>query len=485
MSFSEIVGRWFDPTVWAWGFFFSEWAIRLIMLVVVPFRRTPSAAKGWLLLIFFEPWIGLLVYALIGRSTMPRSRVEQMARLPQVMAKVIERVLNHPNVFHPELSPDLEWTGYLANKLGRMPVVGGNAAEIMVDYDAILARLAADIDQARNHVHLLYYIFVDDAATAPVIAALGRAVKRGVVCRVLVDSLGFRTALPILIPKLTALGVDVKEMLPVGLFSRKRARLDLRNHRKIAIVDGRIAFTGSQNLIAADFISGLTYEELVLHIMGPAVLELQYIFTADWFLETNEVLDSEDVFPSPEIAGPIPMQALASGPDFPTQNNQRFIVALIHGARKQIKITTPYFIPDEPMLQALETAVLRGVDVHIVLSEVGDQLLVSLAQRSYYEELLEAGVKVYLYRKNFLHAKFLTIDDSISLVGTSNMDIRSFVLNAELLLVMHDPGMTCRLQAEQQRYITHCRSLDLQQWSRRAWRIKLAEHLARLLSPLL
>jgi cardiolipin synthase len=158
-------------------------------------------------------------------------------------------------------------------------------------------------------------------------------------------------------------------MLPVGLFSRKRARLDLRNHRKIAIVD-------------------------VLRLTGPAVLELQYIFAADWFLETNEVLQSEDVFPGPEIVGPIPIQVLASGPDFPTQNNQRFIVALIHGARKQIKITTPYFIPDELMLQALQTAVLRGVDVHLVLSEIGDQVLVSLAQRSYYEELLEAGVKV-------------------------------------------------------------------------------------------
>ena len=402
MSFAEIVMHWF-----AWGFFLSEWAIRLVMLVVVPFRRTPAAAKGWLLLIFFEPWIGLLLYGLIGRPTMPRSRVEQMARLPQVMAKVVERVLNHPNVFQPELSPELEWTGYLAQKLGRMPSFGGNAAEIMVDYDAILARLAADIDQSRNHVHLLYYIFVDDTATT-VIAALGRAAQRGVTCRVLVDALGYRAALPILIPKLTALGVDVKAMLPVGFFSRKRARLDLRNHRKIAIVDGRVAFTGSQNLVAADFRAGITYEELVLRLTGPAVLELQYVFAADWFLETNEVLESEDVFPDPEIAGAIPIQVLASGPDFPTQNNQRFIVALIHSARERIRITTPYFIPDEPMPQALQTAVLRGVDVHLVLSEIGDQVLVSLAQRSYYEELLEVGVKVHLYQKNFLHAKSLT-----------------------------------------------------------------------------
>ena len=145
MGSVQIVLQWL-----AWAFFLSEWAIRLVMLAVVPFRRSPAAAKGWLLLIFFEPWIGLLLYALIGRPTMPRSRVEQMARLPQAMAKVRERVLNDPNVFHPELSPGLEWTRYLAEKLGRMPSLGGNAAEIMVDYDAILARLVADIDALRS-----------------------------------------------------------------------------------------------------------------------------------------------------------------------------------------------------------------------------------------------------------------------------------------------------------------------------------------------
>ena len=476
---------WHDPTTWAWIFFASEWVIRLGMLAVVPFRRTPSAAKGWLLLIFFEPWIGLVLYFLIGRPRLPRWRMQQIAKLPQAMEKVIQRLTTHPNIFHPQLSPELSRAGFLAENLGQMPALGGNAAEVLVDYDGILARLVADIDQARDHVHLLFYIFADDAATAPVIAALGRAVQRSVCCRVLVDSVGSRSALSTLLPKLTGLGVAVKEMLPVGFFRWKMARLDLRNHRKIAVIDGRIAYTGSQNLVSADFKEGITYEELVARVTGPAVLELQYIFVADWFLETEEVLDSDSIFPGPEVAGSIPIQALPSGPDFPTQNNQRLIVALIHGARKRVKITTPYFIPDEPLLQALQTAVLRGVEVHLVLSEKEDQLLVSLAQKSYYEELLEAGVKIHLYRKNFLHAKFLSIDDSIGLVGTSNMDIRSFVLNAELVLVIYDAGVTSRLQAEQERTIAHCRSLELEQWCRRSFWEKFAEHLARLFSPLL
>jgi cardiolipin synthase len=160
-------------------------------------------------------------------------------------------------------------------------------------------------------------------------------------------------------------------------------------------------------------------------------------------------------------------------------------VALIHGACRRVVITTPYFIPDEPLLQALQTAVLRGVAVHLVLSAISDQVLVSLAQQSYYEELLGAGVRIHLYRQKFLHAKHISIDDDIALVGTSNMDIRSFVLNAEVLLVIYDPGVTSRLRAEQERYFSQCSVLTLEQWGRNSFARKLAQHLARLFSPLL
>jgi cardiolipin synthase len=476
---------WHDMTFWTWVFFISEWTIRVIMLATVPFRRTPAAAKGWLLLIFFEPWIGLVLYLLIGRATLPRRRNEQISRLPQVMSKVLERLANHPNVFHPRLPPELAQAVLLAENLGQMPVLGGNEAAILVDYDAVLDGLVADIDRALHHVHLLFYIFADDRATAPVIAALGRASRRGVHCRVLVDSVGSRSAVSTLIPKLAASGVAVREMLPVGLFRWRSARLDLRNHRKIAVIDGRVAYTGSQNLVAADFKEGITYEELMLRVTGPAVWDLQYVFAADWYLESDQVLDCEEVFPDPGIAGTVPIQVLPSGPDFPTQNNHRLIVALIHGASRRVVITTPYFIPDEPILQALQTAVLRGVDVHLVLSATSYQVVVSLAQQSYYEELLEAGVKIHLYQQNFLHAKHLSIDDDIALIGTSNMDIRSFVLNAELVLVVYDPGVTGRLRAEQERYFSRSSLLTLEQWGRNSFAMKLAQHLARLFSPLL
>jgi cardiolipin synthase A/B len=476
---------WTDPTLWAWIFFLSEWAIRLTMLVVVPFRRTPAAAKGWLLLIFFEPWVGLLLYALIGRAKLLRRQREQLAKLPQAMAPVVGRLTNHPNIFHPEVGPALSQAVTLSENLGQSPILGGNAVELLVDYDGTIARLVADVERAENHVHLLFYIFADDRATAPVLEALGRAVKRGVACRVLADAIGSRTALRTLRPKLTALGVAVHEMLPISLLPWKKARVDLRNHRKIAVIDGRVGYTGSQNLVAADFKGGLAYEDLMVRVTGPVVLELQYVFASDWFLETSEVLDGESEFPGPEIAGAVPAQALPSGPAFPTQNNQRLIVALVHGARKRVVLTTPYFIPDEPLLQALQTAVLRGVEVHLIVSEKGDQWIVALAQKSYYEELLEAGVRIHVYRKNFLHAKHLSIDDSVALIGTSNLDVRSFALNAEVMLMVYDSGVAARLAAEQERYFANSRLLTLTAWEQRSFGSKVAQNLARLLSPLL
>jgi cardiolipin synthase len=465
--------------------FLGEWVIRLIMLVVVPFRRTPAAAKGWLLLIFFEPWIGLLLYLLIGRARLPRWRREQVAKLPHAMAQVVARLANHPNIFHPEVDPALSQAVALAENLGHGPILGGNAVELLVDYQGTIDRLAADIDQAKTHVHLLFYIFEDDDATAPVVEALGRAAKRGVRCRVLADAIGSRTGLRTLRPKLTALGVAVQEMLPLSLLPWRKARVDLRNHRKIAVIDGRIGYTGSQNLVAAEFKEGLSYEDLMARVTGPVVLELQYVFAADWYLETNEVLDGEEEFPVPEIAGSIPAQALPSGPDFPTQNNQRLFVSLVHGARKQVVLTTPYFIPDEPLLQAMQTAALRGVEVHLVASETGDHPIVALAQESYYEDLLEAGVHVHLYRKSFLHAKHLSIDDSAAVIGTSNLDIRSFALNAELMLMIYDAGVTAHLASEQERYFANSRLLTVAMWEQRSFGRKFAQNLARLLSPLL
>src|SRR5262249_47747613 len=170
---------------------------------------------------------------------------------------------------------------------------------------------------------------------------------------------------------------------------------------------------------------------------------------------------------APVIAGNVPAQALASGPAFPTQNNQRLFVALVHGARRRVILTTPYFVPDEPLLQAMQTAALRGVDVHLVVSEKSDHRIVSLAQESYYEELLESGVQIHLYRQNCLHAKHLSVDGSVALICTSNLDIRSFALNAEVMLVIYDADVAAKLAAEEERYFANAQVLILTKWRKR------------------
>lgn len=469
----------------AYGYYASEWVIRIVMLVVVPFRRSPEAAKGWLLLIFFFPWVGLLLYFLIGRPALPRWRMERVADMREKMQAVRHRILQSPVVKLPALDPELSQPVRLATRLGNLPPMEGNRGELLPDYLEAIARLVQDIDAAKHHVHLLYYIFADDSVTAPLIAALGRAAGRGVKCRVLFDFLGSKRWRDAVLAKLTAVGAEAHTTLPVGWFKRRTGRIDLRNHRKIAVFDGRIAYTGSQNLVDPTFKPGIVYQELVVRVVGPAAIEMQAVFVSDWYLETGELLDAIEIFPDPESAGDMMVQALPSGPTFATENTQRLIVSLIHASRKRVVLTTPYFIPDAALEQALETAVKRGVEVHLVVSRQRDQMLVGFAQASYYDAILEMGVHIHRYHEKFLHAKHASFDDEIALIGSSNLDIRSFVLNNEISLLFYNETIAKQLRAEQERYFAGSEELTLAVWRERPRMTRFAENLARLMSPLL
>lgn len=473
-----------DSTFWFAVFVGSRWAIRVIMLVTVSYRRAPATAKSWLLLILFEPWLGMILFFLFGQAKVPRRRRRKLVRAPRAFAAVIDRLSKSPNVFHPQVDPELRAAVTLAERLGQMPILGGNAVEVLPGYDNILDRIIADIDAAKDHVHLMFYIFADDPTARRVEEALGRAVRRGVTCRVIVDALGCRPFFRCVAPRLRKAGVHTCAALPVGAW-RRLNRAHLRNHRKVVVIDGQIAYTGSQNLMQAEYKPGVVYEELMVRLTGPVVSELQFVFAIDWFLETDEVLDSPEVFPEPQITGRTPAQALTSGSAFPGQNMQQLVVALVHGARERIVITTPYFIPDEPLLDALATAVVRGVEVHLIVSLAADQLIVALAQQSYYGQLLQAGVRVHRYRRHFLHTKMLTIDGELTLTGSGNMDTRSLALNEEVSVLLYDREVTARARAEEERYLADAEEMALARWQRRPLIFKVFQRLARLLSPLL
>jgi cardiolipin synthase len=469
---------------WSLAYLISEWIIRFVMLFYVPQRRSAAASRTWLLLIFLLPWPGLALYALFGRVYLPRSRITMQERASRRIREVqAQRNANQAGMH--EASPHLLPIIHFARQLGDFDVCDGNTIELLADYRGAIDRLVADIDAARRSVHLLFYIFEDDETGKSVADALLRAAGRGVRCRVLMDAIGSKKGLKNLAPQLRAAGIEVRALLPGGFFRRNAARFDLRNHRKIAVVDNHIGYTGSQNIVNPEFVPGHPNEELMARLTGPIVAQLQAIFLADHYFETDVAPVYHEHFPDLPPTGRSAAQLIPSGPGYPRENGQEFIVTLLYAARRRVVITTPYFVPDETVLQAMRSATLRGVAVHLIVSKHANQLVTQLAQRSHYEELLEAGVAIHLHEPCFLHAKHLTVDEDIALLGSTNMDIRSFALNAEINLVVYDSAVVRAIQEIQERYILHSESLTAAGWRSRSRWEKVLQNSARLADSLL
>jgi cardiolipin synthase len=475
-----------DIFSWTLLYYLSEWVIRVVMLFVVPRRRVPQSAMAWLIVIFFAPWPGLIIYWMIGTHRLPRRRIREHNEILQRLEAVHRRLDALPNITQPQLGEHAMSAVKLAERLGYMPILDGNTVELIAQTDVFINRLVADIDAAEHHVHLLFYIFANDSTGRRVADALYRAVARGVKCRVLADGVGSRPFFKRLGKEMRAKGVNLREALPVGLFRRSMARLDLRNHRKVAVIDGRLGYTGSQNIVDAGYgHKDLAWHDLMVRLTGPIIMELQAVFISDWYFETNEPLDGEEFFPDPQETGEIPVQTLPRGPSYPTENYQRMVVAAIHAAERHVTITSPYFVPDEAFLQAMQTAVMRGVNVEVIVPQRVDQKLVGAAGRSYYDDLLDMGATLYLYNEGLLHAKTMCIDDSISFIGSSNFDIRSFALNFEINLLFYGPRVAEQLRAQHQKYIEHSFQLTAEVWGKRPAIKKLFQNVAKLVSPLL
>jgi cardiolipin synthase len=469
---------------WSFAYLVSEWLIRLAMLVYVPQQRSTAATRTWLLLIFLFPLPGLALYALMGRIYVPRQRIEQQRRASSRIREA-QKGLDPQLHIHPDLPPHLQPLVQLATTLGDFEPFGGNQVELLADYDGAIRRLVEDIDGAQRHVHLLFYIFEADATGHRVADALIRAAGRGVKCRVLMDAVGSKKGLARLGKELRQAGVELHAMLQVGLFRRNASRFDLRNHRKIAVIDGTIGHTGSQNLVDGDFVKGFPNEELMARVTGPIATQLQAVFVTDYFFESGQTLDREAHFPVLAPTGTAIAQLLPSGPGYQRENSQEHFVSLLYAARRRVVLTTPYFIPDEPFLQAMHSAARRGVEVVLMLSAHANQRLTQFAQRAFYDELLEAGVEIRLYLPGFLHAKHLTVDDDIAVIGSTNIDIRSFALNAEINLVLYDRDVVRRLREIEDRRLADSDRLTLEDWRKRPVTIRVLQNIARLADSLL
>ncbi|MCD7099578.1 cardiolipin synthase [Stenotrophomonas sp. MMGLT7] len=458
-----------------------DWLIRLAALCWIPSRTTPGAARSWLLLIGFVPLLGLPLYLLFGHPWLSRERVVRQTQASQVIREQQAplgglRWTPTPGTSAAEMVPLVE------NQGDFMPT-RGNAVELMDDYTTSLRALIDDIDGAQKRVHLLYYLMFDDEVGDAVAAALERAVARGVRCRLLLDAVGAKRGLRRYRKRLLAAGVDVQALLPGGLRWRRSGRMDLRNHRKVAVIDNRVAYVGSQNLALPGFVDHCPNRELVARVRGPAVNHLEAVFASDWFIETGQRLV---VLPDAQVCEQdVAAQLVPSGPAYPFENARDAVNALIHLARERIVMVTPYFVPDEATLSALRIAAVSGVDVQLILSASNNKAVTAWAQEAYYEELLRCGVKIALYRPHFLHAKHLSVDDDIALVGSINLDIRSFALNAEIGMLCYDAGVVARMRQIEAAYLADSHHVLAETWRQRpAWH-RVREGIARLADALM
>ena len=467
-----------------------DFIIRIVALVVIPRNRKPQTATAWLLAIFFLPYLGILLFLLLGSRRLPKRRRDKQQAISRYILETTEGtdLLNRDLPWPPWLEPIAE----LNRTLGAMPLVGGNTAALLTDYDASLQAMTDAVGAATKYVHVEFYIMAFDSTTGPFFDALAAAVERGITVRVLLDHLaslrspGYSRT----IRQLKKIGVQWHLMLPVQPLRGRFQRPDLRNHRKILVVDGMVAFTGSQNIIDASYNKwsnrrrGLRWKDLMVRFEGPIVAGINALFVTDWYSETDELLLREtEIVPREKTRNTIGAQVVPSGPGFEGENNLRLFNALLYAAQERIIITSPYFVPDESMLYAITTAAQSGLDVQLFVSEVGDQPVVYHAQRSYYEALLRAGVRIWLYPKpTVLHAKHFTIDNQVAVIGSSNMDMRSFSLNLEISVMVRGESFVNALRALEQTYRTASRELHLEEWMQRPLGTKVLDNIARLTS---
>ncbi|WP_127473851.1 cardiolipin synthase [Microbacterium sulfonylureivorans] len=482
----------FDPTWWLVLVFITDTIIRIAAIIIVPRNRRPTAAMAWLLAIYFIPIVGVFLFLLIGNPRLPRKRRRKQERINDYIHDTSASL--DFGTLRPHAPAWFTSLVTLNRNLGAMPLAGDNAAHIIGDYQESLDAMADAIRAAKRYVHIEFYIFQADASTDNLFRALEEACGRGVAVRVLLDHWAnrgkpyYKTTLK----RLDAMGAEWHLMLPVQPLKGKYQRPDLRNHRKLLVIDGRVAFTGSQNVtdstynLKKNIKRGLHWVDLMVRIEGPVVASVNAVFLSDWYSETDEILTDEiDLFDVTSGPGDLDCQIVPSGPGFEFQNNLKLFAGLLYAAQNKIIVVSPYFVPDEALLLAITTACQRGIHVELFVSEEGDQALVYHAQRSYYEALLRAGVKIWMYQRPYiLHSKSMTIDDEVAIVGSSNMDMRSFGLNMEISMLVRGEEFIREMRAIEDGYRDLSRELTLDEWEKQPLRSTVLDNLARLTSAL-
>ncbi|NYD57397.1 cardiolipin synthase [Nocardioides marinisabuli] len=478
------------------AFLVLEYVLKVLAVGTVPENRRPSSSSAWLLLILFVPVLGFVLYWLIGSPWVRGRRVEIQSAANELLRERMSRF----SAWRPDqvAAPGLASVLAMNERLTSIPCLTGAEEGLYGETADFFAAMTEAVAASESHVHVEFYIVSWDPSTDSFFSALVDAAARGVRVRLLLDHLGSRTypGRKEMFRRMSEAGIDWHLMMPIDPLRGRWRRPDLRNHRKLLVVDGEVAFLGSHNLIDPSYGSdankrdGRLWKDLSLRVSGDIVLSVQAVFLTDWHTETGEVLDlgtyfvdKPDLVPGGRANG---MQLVPSGPGFPTEPNLRMFTSLVHLATERISITSPYFVPDDALLAAITSAAYRGVEVELFVGEKADQFLVGHAQRSYYSALLDAGVVIHLYpAPTVLHAKYMTIDGTAGVIGSSNMDFRSFGLTYEVMLLAFGGDLVTHLQRNDEEYRAASRVLGQAEWRSRPWHQRYIDNVCRLTAALM
>jgi cardiolipin synthase len=445
---------------------------------VVLYKRDTRAAVAWAGLVWLAPLIGAALYWLLGVNRI-RRRAAQLMRARH--ARAVTAAGSEPIATADE---NLSSLAYAGGRLARRPLLPGNAIEPLENGDAAYPAMLDAIDNARASVALVTYIFDNDAAGARFVEALARAVARGVAVRVLIDAVGARYSLPSIVARLRRAGVPVAKFLPTW----KPFAFNLRNHRKILVVDGALAFSGGMNIRHGHVLGeqpAHPVRDLHFRLAGPVVAQLMGCFAEDWAFATGESLSGEMWYPPLEQGGSILARAVTSGPDDDFEVLRHLILAALATARRSLRVLTPYFVPDAALVTALNVAALRGVAVDIVIPEKSNIRLAQWAATALLWQILQHGCRVHLAPPPLDHAKLLVVDEAWALIGSANWDARSLRLNFELNVECYDPAFAARLAALIDTRIAAARRVTLADVDGRSLPVRLRDGVAKLFAPYL
>jgi cardiolipin synthase len=473
--------------------FLADWIIRIGLSVRVILRRLPvGVSLAWLMVILILPFVGAVLYLTLGEYRLGRRRARRAAAYRETSG--VEQGKPQPDAFEVTiLGAEGAALARLAQSVLSAPVLPGNRLQLLENAAAAFPALIADIDQAHSSCQLEFYIWSPGGQADELGAALMRAARRGVPCHVLVDAIGSKAFLRSdLARDLRQAGVQVAAALRPDLLSLFLVRPDLRLHRKIAVFDGEVGYTGSLNLADPRLFkqeAGVgQWVDALARVQGPAVDALADTFREDWALETGETL--KPLRPDPDARseatpGKAAVQVLPTGPDARVEAIEQVVLMAIYAARREVVLTTPYFVPSESLLYALLSAAGRGVEVTLIVPAKVDSRMVHYASRAFQTDLLVAGVRVALFQGGLLHTKSITVDGQFSLFGSLNLDPRSLRLDFEITLAVYDADFTSDLRRLQQHYVDGSARLGLATCRARSVRERLAEDSARLVGPLL